>query len=397
MEEEFYRIKRLPPYVFATVTELMKKLRREGEDVIDMGMGNPDPPTPPHIVEKLIEAAQKPANHRYSASKGIGGLRKAVCEMYQKRYEVELDPDKEAIVTIGAKEGLSHLILAVIGPGDLVFVPSPAYPIHAYGVIIAQGDLMNVPMGEDDEELIENLYRAVRSTWPRPKMVILNYPHNPTTRVTSIGFFRRIVEFAKEHNLMVIHDLAYADLCFDGYFAPSFLEVPGAKDVGVEFYSMSKGYSMPGWRVGFCVGNPRMINALGRLKSYLDYGVFQPIQIAAAVALRGPYKPVREVVEIYRERRDVLCDGLTRIGWEVPKPKGTMFVWAKIPDRFAQMGSVEFAKLTLLEAKVAVSPGIGFGYEGEGYVRFALVENPHRIKQGIRGLRKLFQKSKSIE
>jgi len=292
---------------------------------------------------------------------------------------------------------LSHLILAVIGPGDLVFVPSPAYPIHAYGVIIAQGDLMNVPMGEDDEELIENLYRAVRSTWPRPKMVILNYPHNPTTRVTSIGFFRRIVEFAKEHSLMVIHDLAYADLCFDGYYAPSFLEVPGAKDVGVEFYSMSKGYSMPGWRVGFCVGNPRMINALGRLKSYLDYGVFQPIQIAAAVALRGPYKPVREVVEIYRERRDVLCDGLNRIGWEVPKPKGTMFVWAKIPDRFAQMGSVEFAKLMLLEAKVAVSPGIGFGYEGEGYVRFALVENPHRIKQGVRGLRKMFQKSKSAE
>ncbi len=391
MDEEFYRIKRLPPYVFATVVDLMIKARRAGEDIIDLGMGNPDLATPQHIVEKLKDAVDKAANHRYSASRGITGLRRAVCELYQKRFEVELDPDTEAIVTIGAKEGLSHLLLASVGPGDVVFVPSPAYPIHAYGVIIAMGDLMNIPLGANDDELIDNLHRAVRTTWPRPKMIILNYPHNPTTQVTSLDFFRRIVEFAKEYDLMVIHDLAYADLCFDGYRAPSFLEVNGAKDVGVEFYSMSKGYSMPGWRVGFCLGNPRMVHALARIKSYLDYGIFQPIQIAATVGLRGPEEPVLETAEIYRQRRDALCEGLSRAGWEVPKPKATMFVWAKIPEKFADMGSLEFAKLLLRDAKVAVSPGVGFGYEGEGYVRFALVENPHRIKQAIRGIRKLLK------
>jgi len=388
MRDEFYRIKRLPPYVLATVTDLMFKARREGEDIIDLGMGNPDLATPGHIVDKLKEAADKPANHRYSASRGITGLRKAICELYQKRFEVDLDHNSEAIVTIGAKEGVSHLLLAAVGPGDVVFVPSPAYPIHAYGVVIAMGDLMNVPMGESDDDLIENLQRAVQTTWPRPKMVIINYPHNPTTRVTSIEFFKKIVDFAKENDLMVVHDLAYADLCFDDYVAPSFLEVPGAKDVGVEFYSMSKGFSMPGWRVGFCVGNPKMVHALARIKSYLDYGVFQPIQIAAAVGLRGPMEPVHEVAEIYQERRDALCEGLSRAGWEVPKPKATMFVWAKIPDEFARLGSVEFAKLMLKEAKVAVSPGVGFGFEGEGYVRFALIENPHRIAQAIRGIRK---------
>ncbi len=391
MEEEFYRIKRLPPYVFATVVDLMIKARRAGEDIIDLGMGNPDLATPQVIVDKLKEAAEKANNHRYSASRGITGLRKAVCEMYQQRFEVDLDPDSEAIVTIGAKEGLSHLLLAAVGPGDVVFVPSPAYPIHAYGVIIAMGDLMNIPMGDNDDEFIDRLYRAVRSTWPRPKMIILNYPHNPTTRVTTLDFFKKMVDFAKEHNLMVIHDLAYADLCYDGYEAPSFLEVPGAKDVGVEFYSMSKGFSMPGWRVGFCLGNQQMIHALARIKSYLDYGIFQPIQIAAAVGLREAREATSEVAETYRQRRDALCDGLARAGWEVEKPASTMFVWAKMPEEFQEMGSLEFSKLMLKEAKVAVSPGVGFGYEGEGYVRFALVENPHRIKQAVRGIKKFLK------
>jgi len=391
MEEEFYRIKRLPPYVFATVVDLMVKARRAGEDIIDLGMGNPDLATPSVIVDKLQSAAADPRNHRYSASRGITGLRKAVCDMYRRRYNVDLDPDTEAIVTIGAKEGLSHLFLATIGPGDLVFVPSPAYPIHAYGVIIAMGDLMNVPLSGDGDELLDNLYRAVRSTWPRPKMLILNYPHNPTTQTESLEFFVNVVEFAKEHNLLVVHDLAYADLCFDGYEAPSFLQAPGAKDVGVEFYSMSKGYSMPGWRVGFCLGNSRMIRALARLKSYLDYGIFQPIQIAAAVGLNSDDDLVDTARETYQSRRDILCNGLARIGWKFPKPKATMFVWAKIPEPFEKMGSVEFAKLLLKDAKVAVSPGIGFGYEGEGYVRFALVENNHRIKQALRGIRKVLR------
>lgn len=394
MEEEFYRIKRLPPYVFAVVTDLMIKARRAGEDIIDLGMGNPDLPTPTVIVDKLQSAAADPRNHRYSASRGITGLRKAICDMYRRRYDVDLDPDREAIVTIGAKEGLSHLLLATIGPGDLVFVPSPAYPIHAYGVIIAMGDLMNIPLAETGDELLESLYRAVRSTWPRPKMLILNYPHNPTTRTESLEFFTKVVGFAKEHNLLVVHDLAYADLCFDGYEAPSFLQAPGAKDVGVEFYSMSKGYSMPGWRVGFCLGNTRMISALQRLKSYFDYGIFQPIQIAAAVGLNTNDDLVDTARETYQSRRDTLCNGLTRMGWKVPKPKATMFVWAHIPEQFVKMGSVEFAKLLLRDARVAVSPGVGFGYEGEGFVRFALVENNHRIKQALRGMRKALHRNK---
>lgn len=391
MEEEFYRLKRLPPYVFATVVDLMIKARRAGEDIIDLGMGNPDLPTPTVIVDKLISAAKDPRNHRYSASRGITGLRKAICEMYKRRFNVELDPETEAIVTIGAKEGLSHLLLATVGPGDLVFVPSPAYPIHAYGVIISMGDLMNIPLAETGDELLERIKRAVRSTWPRPKMLILNYPHNPTTKTETLDFFTKVVELAKEHNLLVIHDLAYADLCFDGYTAPSFLQAPGAKDVGVEFYSMSKGYSMPGWRVGFCLGNRRMVRALARIKSYLDYGIFQPIQIAAAVGLNADDDIVDVARETYQSRRDALCDGLKRAGWDVPKPKATMFVWAKIPEPFDKLGSVEFAKLLLREAKVAVSPGVGFGYEGEGYVRFALVENNHRIKQAVRGIKKVLQ------
>jgi len=391
MEEEFYRIKRLPPYVFATVVDLMVKARRAGEDIIDLGMGNPDLPTPKIIVDKLISAAEDPRNHRYSASRGISGLRKAICDMYGRRYNVDLDPEREAIVTIGAKEGLSHLLLATLGPGDLVFVPSPAYPIHAYGVIIAMGDLMNVSLGATGDELMENLYHAVRSTWPRPKMLILNYPHNPTTRTESLEFFTRVVEFAKEHNLLVVHDLAYADICFDGYEAPSFLQAPGAKDVGVEFYSMSKGFSMPGWRVGFCLGNARMVRALGRLKSYFDYGIFQPVQIAAAVGLNADDDLTDTARETYQSRRNALCDGLARMGWKIPKPMATMFVWARIPDPFIKMGSVEFSKLLLKEGKVAVSPGIGFGYEGEGYVRFALVENNHRIKQALRGIRKVLR------
>jgi alanine-synthesizing transaminase len=389
--EEFRRMKRLPPYVFATVNELKMQLRWAGEDVIDLGMGNPDLATPDHIVQKLVEAAQKPHNHRYSASKGIARLRKAICDWYKRRYDVDLDPDKEAIVTLGAKEGLSHLVLAIVTPGDVVFSPNPTYPIHPYSVIIAGGDLRSIPIGEG-RDFFEDLLTATKQTWPAPKMLIISFPHNPTTEVVDIGFFEKIVDFAREHNIMVIHDFAYADLVFGDYKAPSFLQVPGAKDLGVELFSLSKSYSMPGWRVGFAVGNPQMIQALTRLKSYLDYGAFQPIQIASIIALDGPDDCVKEMVETYRDRMETLVNGLNRVGWEVHMPKATMFLWAKIPERFAHLGSVEFSKMLMREAKVAVSPGLGFGEYGDDHVRFALVENNHRINQAIRGLRKVFQK-----
>ncbi|MBP1685716.1 MAG: aminotransferase class I/II-fold pyridoxal phosphate-dependent enzyme [Deltaproteobacteria bacterium] len=384
---DFPRIKRLPPYVFNIVGDLKQQARRAGEDIIDFGMGNPDGPTPPHVVSKLIEAVSKPVNHRYSVSKGIYKLRLAITDWYRRRYNVDLDPDAEAVATIGSKEGLAHLALAIIGPGDVVFCPSPTYPIHQYSVIIAGGDLRSIPLipGED---FFAHLVEAMRQTWPRPKLLILNFPHNPTTEVVDLHFFEKIVDFAREHSLMVIHDLAYADLCFDGYQAPSFLQVPGAKDLGVEFFTLSKSYNMPGWRVGFAVGNPAMIGALARIKSYLDYGMFQPIQVAAIHALNGPQHYVDEICQEYLSRRDVLVDGLNRIGWHMPKPKATMFVWAPIPEPFQEMGSLEFSTFLLREGKVAVSPGIGFGEYGDKYVRFALIENEHRTRQAIRGIRR---------
>jgi len=389
--EEFPRIKRLPPYVFAVVTELKSKMRRAGEDVIDLGMGNPDLPTPKHIVDKLIEAARNPRNHRYSLSRGIPKLRQAICSWYKRKYDVDLDPNTEAIATIGAKEGISHLMMAIMGPGDIAMVPNPTYPIHAYSVIIAGADVRSISLTSGEGDFMDRAQRAMKTLWPKPKVMIISFPHNPTTEVVDLAFFKRVVAFAKEHEMLVVHDLAYADLVFDGYKAPSILQVPGAKDVAVEMYSMSKGYSMPGWRVGFVVGNKRMVSALTRLKSYLDYGMFQAIQIAATVALNGPHRVVDEAVEVYRKRRDCLVDGFARIGWEFPKPQATMFVWAPVPEQFASIGSLEFSKLLLTKAKVAVSPGVGFGEHGEGFVRFALVENEHRIRQAIRGVKALLQ------
>ncbi len=385
---KFARMERLPPYVFAVVNELKMQMRRQGEDVIDLGMGNPDLPTPTHIVDKLVEAARKGANHRYSASRGIKGLRNAISGWYKRRFDVDIDPETEAVVTMGAKEGLAHLALVMLSPGDVVFATDPAYPIHPYSCIIAGADVRRIPVAQD-RDFFEDLLVATRQTWPQPKLLIISYPQNPTTAVADIAFFERIVEFAKEHQMYVIHDFAYADFGYDGYLPPSFLQAKGAKDVGVEFFSLTKSYSMAGWRVGFCCGNKDMVHALTRIKSYLDYGIFQPIQIAATVALNGPQECVREIMDEHQVRRDTLIQGLHRIGWEVPPPKATMFVWAKIPEPFAHMGSVEFSKLLLREGQVAVSPGLGFGHFGDTHVRFALVENQHRIKQAIRGLKKV--------
>jgi alanine-synthesizing transaminase len=393
--EEFRRIKRLPPYVFQVVNELKMKLRRAGDDVIDLGMGNPDLPTPTHIVNKVIEAVQNPRNHRYSASAGIPKLREAFAAWWARRYEVDLDPNTEVVATMGAKDALAHLVLAIVQPGDVVFVPSPTYPIHPYSVVIAGGDLRHIPI-RPDSDFYEDLKAAARLTWPLPKMLIISFPHNPTTMVVDQDFFKRIVEFAHEYKIMVIHDFAYADLTFDGYKAPSFLAVPGAKEVGVEIFSMSKSYAMAGWRVGCAAGNPQMIEALRRLKSYIDYGMFQPIQIAAIIALNETQECVGEIVAEYKDRRDALCSGLNDCGWEVTPPKGTMFVWAKIPEQFRAMGSLEFSKLVAEQAKVAVSPGIGFGPFGDEYVRFALVENRMRINQAIRGIRHFMAQEHSI-
>jgi len=386
--QEFRRMSRLPPYVFSTVNKIKMDARRRGEDIIDLGMGNPDIPTPKHIVDKLIEAVKKGHNHRYSASMGITKLRHAICDWYKRRFDVELDPDEEAIVTIGAKEGLAHLVLATISPGDVVFSPNPTYPIHPYSVIIAGGDLRSIPIGPD-RDFFEDLLAATKQTWPAPKMLIISYPHNPTTEVVDREFFEKIVDFCREHDMIVIHDFAYADLVFDGYKPPSFLQIPGAKDIGVELISVSKSYSMPGWRVGFCVGNRDLVAALRRIKSYLDYGQFQPVQIASIIALNGPDDCVKEIVDTYRKRRDVLIGGLNRVGWHIEKPKGTMFVWGKIPEKFREMGSVEFSKMLIAEAKVAVAPGLGFGQYGDDHVRFALVENPHRIRQAIKGIKQI--------
>jgi alanine-synthesizing transaminase len=386
--EEFKRIKRLPPYVFSIVNELKVKARGRGEDIIDFGMGNPDMATPDHIVDKLVEAARNPRNHRYSASRGITKLRHGICDWYRRRYAVELDPDTEAIATIGAKEGLSHLALAIVDAGDVALVPSPTYPIHPYSVIIAGGDVRHVRLGPG-EDFFANLMSAFQECWPQPKLLILSFPHNPTTTVVDLEFFTKIVAFAQEHDLIVVHDFAYSDLVFDGYQAPSLLQVPGAKDVGVEFFTLSKSYNMPGWRVGFAVGNRRIVAALTRIKSYLDYGMFQPVQIASIIALNGPQECVQDIVGTYRSRRDVLCDGLSRVGWKVDKPRGTMFVWARIPDQHRAMGSLEFSKFLLDKARVAVSPGIGFGQYGDEYVRFALVENEHRTRQAIQGIKRV--------
>lgn len=386
--EEFRRIKRLPPYVFNIVNELKVQARARGEDIIDFGMGNPDLPTPPHIVEKLIEAVKNPRNHRYSASRGIAKLRSAITDWYRRNYGVELDPETEAIATIGAKEGIAHLALALLEPGDLALVPDPSYPIHPYSVIIAGGNVCAAPLNLETN-FFDCLLESFRQSWPLPKLLILSFPHNPTTAVVERDFFEKVVALAQEHDLIVIHDFAYADLVFDGYKAPSFLQIPGAKEVGVEFFTLSKSYSMPGWRVGFAVGNPQIIAALARIKSYLDYGVFQPIQIASIIALNGPQDCVKQIVAIYQSRRDCLVDGLNRIGWKIAKPKGTMFVWAKIPDRYLALGSLDFSKLLLREAKAAVSPGIGFGQNGDQYVRFALVENEDRTRQAIRCIRRI--------
>jgi alanine-synthesizing transaminase len=384
--EEFRRINRLPPYIFSIIDNLKLQSRREGEDIIDLGMGNPDLPTPKPVVDKLIEAVQNPKNHRYSVSRGIYKLRLAITNWYRRNYNVDLDPDSEAIVTMGAKEGLSHMALSIVSSGDVVLVPNPAYPIHPYSVVIAGGDLMSFPIGTG-YDFFEQLMKAVKRTWPKPKLLIISFPHNPTTAVVDLDFFRKIVDFARENKCLVIHDLAYADLVFDDYRAPSLLQVPGAKEIGVEFFSMSKSYSMPGWRVGFAVGNQQMIAALARLKSYFDYGMFQPIQIASIIALNEIQDAVKEITAVYKNRRDVLVEGLNKIGWEIEKPKATMFVWAPIPEKFKQMGSLDFSKVLLKEGKVAVSPGIGFGEYGEGYVRFALVENEHRIRQAVRGIK----------
>lgn len=386
--KSFARLDRLPPYVFATVNKIKMDARRAGKDIIDLGMGNPDLGTPQHIVDKLIDAVQKPHNHRYSASMGITKLRMAIASWYKRRFDVDIDPDTEAIVTIGAKEGISHLILVTIRPGDVVFTPNPTYPIHPFSAIISGGDVRGIPMGPD-HDFFENLIDATRQTWPRPRVLVISFPHNPTTEIVDIEFFEKIVDYAKEHDIMIVHDFAYADLSFDGYKPPSFLQVKGAKDVGVEFFSLSKSYSMPGWRVGFCVGNQEIVGALARIKSYLDYGIFQPIQIASIIALDGPQDCVKEICDTYQERRDALITGLNRVGWDIESPKGTMFVWAKIPDKYLKMGSVEFSKLLINEAQVAVSPGLGFGEYGDDYVRFALIENNMRINQAVRGIRKL--------
>lgn len=392
--EEFPRIKRLPPYVFNIVNELKAEARARGEDIIDFGMGNPDHPTPKHIVDKLCEAAQREDTHRYSVSRGIPRLRRAICNWYKDRFDVDLDMDKEAIVTIGSKEGLAHLALAVVDRGDAVLVPNPAYPIHPYGFVIAGADIRHVPLVPDGDFFAE-LEKAIKDSWPKPKMLVLNFPANPTAQCVDLEFFEKVVAICKEHDIYVIHDLAYAELVFDGYEAPSIMQVKGAKDIAVEFYTLSKSYNMPGWRVGFMVGNQKLVAALGRMKSYLDYGTFTPIQIAAIVALEGPQDCVQEIRELYKSRRDALCNGLVSAGWPVDKPKATMFVWARIPEQYRKMGSLEFAKKLLRDAKVAVSPGIGFGEYGDEYVRFGLIENEHRTRQAVRSIRHMIKQDRA--
>ncbi len=393
---EFSRIKRLPPYVFNITGELKAEARRRGEDIIDMSMGNPDGVTPKHIVDKLVEAAQRNDTHGYSMSKGIPRLRRAICNWYQSRYGVVLDPDSEAIVTIGSKEGLAHLMLATLDHGDTVLVPNPSYPIHIYGAVIAGADIRSVRM-TPGVDFIQELQRAIRESIPKPKMMILGFPSNPTAQCVELEFFERVVALAKEHSILVVHDLAYADICFDGWKAPSIMQVPGARDVAVEFFTMSKSYNMAGWRVGFMVGNKELVSALARIKSYHDYGTFTPIQVAAIAALDGPQECVQEIVAKYQARRDVLHKGLAEAGWVTEKPKASMYIWAKIPEPYAKMGSLEFAKKLLAEAKVSVSPGIGFGEYGDDHVRFALIENAERTRQAVRGIKDMFRKDGLIK
>jgi alanine-synthesizing transaminase len=394
--DEFPRIKRLPPYVFNIVNELKAKARARGEDIIDFGMGNPDQPTPAHIVAKLVEAAQRPDTHRYSLSRGIPRLRKAICGWYKQRYAVDLDPETQAIVTIGSKEGLAHLALATVGPGDAVLVPNPAYPIHPYGFVIAGADIRHVPLVEGVDFFAE-LEKAIKDSWPKPKMLVLNFPGNPTTQCVELDFFEKVVAIAREHSIWVVHDLAYADLVFDGYRAPSILQVPDAEQVAVESFSLSKSYNMPGWRIGFLCGNPDLIAALARMKSYLDYGMFTPVQVAGIAALEGPQSCVDTIRQTYQCRRNVLCDGLNALGWPVERPRATMFVWAPIPEQYRHLGSLEFSKKLLAEAKVAVSPGVGFGSYGDDHVRFGLIENEHRTRQALRGIRDMFRHDRKQE
>ncbi|MEO6981533.1 MAG: alanine transaminase [Edaphobacter sp.] len=390
--EEFRRLTRLPAYVFNITSELKAAARKRGEDIIDFGMGNPDGATPKHIVDKLIEAAQKTATHRYSLSRGVPRLRKAICNWYKRRYDVDLDPETEAIVTIGSKEGIAHLCLAVLDDEDTVAVPNPSYPIHIFGPVIAGSKVQSIPVQDGDADaMLAKLEHDLPLMQPRPKLLILNFPANPTTQCVELVFFERIVALCKELGIYIVHDLAYADLVFDGYRAPSVLEVPGAKDIAAEFFTLSKSYNMPGWRVGFMVGNPKLVAALGRIKSYFDYGTFTPIQVASIAALEGPQECVKEIVANYKSRRDVLVSGLNKLGWPVALPKATRFVWAKIPEQYRGLGSVEFSKKLLLEAKAAVSPGVGFGEHGDGHVRFALIENEERTRQALRGIKQMFK------
>lgn len=388
---KFSRIERLPPYVFNITGELKMAARRRGEDIIDMSMGNPDGPTPKHIVDKMVEATIRPTTHGYSVSKGIPRLRKAICDWYQRRYAVEFDPDSEAIVTIGSKEGLAHLMLATLDRGDTVLVPNPSYPIHIYGAVIAGANIRSVRM-TPGVDFFEELERAVRESIPKPKMMVLGFPSNPTAQCVDLSFFERVVALAKEHDILVVHDLAYADITFDGYVAPSIMQVPGARDVAVEFFTMSKSYNMAGWRIGYMVGNRELVGALARIKSYHDYGTFTPIQVASIAALDGPQDCVSEIVAQYQSRRDVLARGLHEAGWNVEIPKASMYIWAQIPEPYRAMGSLEFAKRVLSDAKVAVSPGIGFGEYGDEYVRFALIENEQRTRQAVRGIKDMFRK-----
>lgn len=387
---QFERLQRLPPYVFAVVNSMMTEARKNGEDIINLGMGNPDQPTPQHIIDKLTDAAQKTPNHRYSASKGIYKLRLAVCDWYRRKFNIELDPDTEAVATIGSKEGLAHLALAVSGPGDTVLCSTPAYPIHPYAFVIAGAQVIHVHLFPQ-ESFLERIAQAYRNTHPKPKFLVINFPNNPTTATVGLDFFEEAVAFAKTNDLYIIHDLAYGDLGFDRYQAPSILQIPGAKDVAVEFYTLSKSYNMAGWRVGFCVGNNEIVGALVKIKSYLDYGMFQAIQIAAITALNGPQECVEEVRALYESRRNTLVDGLNKIGWKCEKPNASMFVWTEIPEQLKKIGSLEFAKLLVQKASVAVSPGIGFGDAGEGFVRFALIENEERIRQAVRGIKSVLQ------
>jgi alanine-synthesizing transaminase len=388
---EFSRLRRLPPYVFNITGEMKTAARKRGEDIIDFSMGNPDGPTPPAIVEKMIEAARKQHTHRYSLSKGIPRLRRAICNWYKTRYEVDLDPETEAIVTIGSKEGIAHFCLATLDTRDTVLVPNPSYPIHIYGPVIAGADVLSVPI-HDKEQFLAEVESLIPRMVPRPKILIVNFPSNPTTECADLPFLTRLVELAKEFGVILVHDFAYADIVFDGYKPPSVMQVPGAKDVAVEFFTLSKSYNMPGWRVGFMVGNARLVAALGRIKSYFDYGTFTPIQVASIVALEGSQDCVTEICETYRSRRDVLVQGLNKIGWQVALPKATMFVWAQIPEAYRKMGSIEFSKKLLNEAKLAVSPGIGFGEYGDGHVRFSLIENEERTRQALRCIKHMFQK-----